>query len=116
MKRAAFVCVTVLSALACGSAEAGSYQPPGGDSAPAWLADGSIAFTGLNTMVTNVDGSNPQVLSGQVWALHAAPSKPLVAFNTSDAGKQWLAVAAADGSPTRQLVENGVPVGWLADS
>jgi len=114
------VAVTLVAVvvLAVGGANAGNYQPPGGDAVPEWLPDGSIAFLGGNVGAVNADGSGARVVSaGQGWSLHVAPTAPLLAFTTYDkAGKQWLAVASVDGSQTRLLVTEGVPLGWLPDS
>jgi Ca2+-binding RTX toxin-like protein len=114
---AQLACVTALAALLAGSASGGNYTPPPGDFNPAWLPDGSIAFTGGGVDAVNADGSGLRVaIAGSSWRLRVAPTLPLVAASGYVDGKQWLIVAATDGSPARQLVENGVPVGWLPDS
>jgi Tol biopolymer transport system component len=118
MRAAQLAAMAVLTLLAVGGASGGMYMPPGGDGAPVWLPDGSVVFEGLNVGVVKPDGSDLHVVAaGAGWWATAAPTAPLLALTGYDTtGKQWLEVAATDGSQTRKLVEGGLPVGWLPDS
>jgi Tol biopolymer transport system component len=110
-----------VAALAVGGAGAGSYVPPPGEGDPHWLSDGSIVLsssTGVRTV--GADGSGERVVYPEaVWIpyeAHVAPTGPLFAFVADDQAAQlWLAVENADGTQTRLLVRDAVPVGWLPD-